>query len=108
MKEVNYTQEMTDKAVSMYQEGGNAALDTIAEALNRSVASVRSKLVREGVYKADPKTATAKKDNGPTKADLLETLESVSPDDFVTDDFKGANKAGISWLIEHFGDASEA
>ena len=52
MKNVNYTPEMTAQIVSDYEAG--VSVDAIAEAINKSVRSVRSKLVREGVYVAKP------------------------------------------------------
>ena len=64
MKNVNYTPEMTAQIVSDYEAG--VSVDEIAEAINKSVRSVRSKLVREGVYVAKPKATTRKSDE-PTK-----------------------------------------
>lgn len=108
-KEVNYTQEMVDTAVSMYAEGGNDALEAIAEKLERSVASVRSKLVREGVYKAAPKGAVSSaKPKGPTKKDLQATLATVAPEGYTPKDFDGATKNGIAWLIGVFSENDEA
>ena len=57
-KSPNYTNEMVTTAVSMYEDLGNDGLDQIAEAIGKNVRSVRSKLVREGVYMAAPKQAT--------------------------------------------------
>ena len=59
---------MTAQIVSDYEAG--VSVDEIAEAVNKSVRSVRSKLVREGVYIAKPKTTTRKSDE-PTKKELL-------------------------------------
>ena len=49
-KTANYTAEMVEQMVSMYNELGNDGLDQIAAELDKPVRSVRSKLVREGVY----------------------------------------------------------
>ena len=49
----NYTEEMTVQIISQYQDG--VAVAEIAEAIGKSVRSVRSKLVREGVYVASEK-----------------------------------------------------
>ena len=65
----------------------------------RSVRSVRSKLVREGVYVAAPKK-TARKTDEPTKKELLIQLESVAP--FPVTGFMGATKEAINDLIGHF------
>ena len=60
-KSPNYTDEMVTTAVSMYEDLGNNGLDQIAEAIGKNVRSVRSKLVREGVYMAAPKQATVQR-----------------------------------------------
>ena len=88
---------MTAKVISDYQDGID--LDAIADEIGKSVRSVRSKLVREGVYVAQPKSATAKRDE-PTKKELLNQLESVAP--FEVTGFMGATKSAISDLISHF------
>ena len=49
-KSANYTAAMVDQMVSMYNELGNDGIEDIAIELDKSVRSVRSKLVREGVY----------------------------------------------------------
>jgi hypothetical protein len=49
-KTTNYSAEMVDQMVAMYEELGNDGLDQIAAELDKTVRSVRSKLVREGVY----------------------------------------------------------
>ena len=64
----NYTAEMTALVVDQYQNG--TPIEDISEMVTRSVRSVRSKLVREGVYVAAPKPTAVKRDNGPTKKEL--------------------------------------
>ena len=95
-KVVNYSKEMTAKVISDYQKGID--LGAIADEIGKSVRSVRSKLVREGVYVAQPKSATAKRDE-PTKKELLNQLESVAP--FEVTGFMGATKSALSDLISH-------
>ena len=46
--QVNYSAEMTAQIISDYQNG--TSVEDIANAIDKSVRSVRSKLVREGVY----------------------------------------------------------
>lgn len=99
VKTANYTDEMVQTAISMYQELGNEGLNTIADAVGKNVRSVRSKLVREGIYVASPK-ATARKSDEPTKKELLIQLEAVAP--FEVDGFMGATKVALSSLIGHF------
>ena len=100
MKAPNYTAELTAKIVDDYQSG--VSVEQIAEAIDKSVRSVRSKLVREGVYVATPK-AKARKSDEPTKKELLNHLEQIAP--FAVDGFMGATKEAIKELIGHFQDA---
>ena len=95
-KAVNYSDELTAKVISDYQEG--VELDAIADEIGKSVRSVRSKLVREGVYIAKPKTASAKRDE-PTKKELLNQLESIAP--FEVNGFMGATKTALADLLVH-------
>ena len=97
MKNVNYTPEMTAKIVDDYQAG--ITVEQIADAIDKSVRSVRSKLVREGVYVAQPK-AKARKADEPTKKELLNHLETIAP--FGVTGFMGATKEAINELISHF------
>ena len=94
MKTPNYTDEMVDTATSMYAELGNDGLETIASAVGKSVRSVRSKLVREGVYIATPKKAAVKQD-GPSKKEILRDIEATS---FDVNGFEGATKAALTRL----------
>jgi len=96
-KPANYTDEMVTKMLDMYEQLGNDGLDEIAEAIGRPVRSVRSKLVREGVYVATPKAAKAKREDGPSKKELLNILEDMVP--FPVDGLTGATKEALSHLI---------
>ena len=97
MKNVNYTPEMTARIVDDYQAG--ITVEQIADSIEKSVRSVRSKLVREGVYVAAPK-AKARKADEPTKKELLNHLETIAP--FGVTGFMGATKEAINELISHF------
>ena len=96
-KAVNYTEELTAKVISDYQDGVD--LDAIANDIGKSVRSVRAKLVREGVYVAKPKSASAKTSDGPTKKELLNKLESIAP--FQVNGFMGATKSALADLLIH-------
>lgn len=98
-KTANYTDAQIETMVSMYEELGNEGLEAIGEAIGKSVRSVRSKLVREGVYIASPKKASAKKEMGPTKKELLNDLEAILGFDVTP--LQGATKAGIESLIAY-------
>ena len=94
-KIANYSVEMTDKIISQYQNG--TSVDEIADAIGKSVRSVRSKLVREGVYIPQEKK-TSKKVQEPTKKELLRTLDELV--DFPTTGLLGASKESILDLIK--------
>ena len=99
-KKVNYTDGDIATLTNMYGELGNAGLDRIAETLNKSVRSVRAKLVREGLYVAPEKGAVKAKKEGPTKKELILELGKVAP--FPVDGFMGATKEAINHLIAAF------
>lgn len=96
-KTVNYTAEMVERMVTMYEQLGNEGMDEIADAVGRPVRSVRSKLVREGVYVAAPAKAKAKREEGPTKKDLLNELEGLVA--FDVGGLMGATKEAIAHVI---------
>ena len=95
-KSVNYTADLTNAIIAQYEAG--VSVESIAADIDKSVRSVRSKLVREGVYVDAPK-ATARKSNEPTKKELLIEPESLAP--FAVDGFMGATKEAINDLIRH-------
>ena len=97
MAQQNYSAAMTASIIEQYQAGVD--VESIASSVEKSVRSVRSKLVREGVYVAKPK-ATNPKATGPTKKMLLRDLEATG---FDVSGFEGATKDAIVRLIEHFG-----
>jgi hypothetical protein len=96
MKSPNYTAAQVAQIVDQYQAGQD--IDMIADGIGKSVRSVRSKLVREGVYVAKPKTGS-KKVLGPTKKELLKDLEQTGVD---VEGLEGATKEAISRLLVHF------
>ena len=96
MKAPNYTAAQVAQITTAYQAGMD--IDEIAQDIGKSVRSVRSKLVREGVYVAKPMTAS-KKVLGPTKKELLKDLEKSGLD---VAGLEGATKEAISRLLVHF------
>lgn len=97
----NYTPELTAKIVDQYTNG--TSVDEIAEAIGKSVRSVRSKLVREGVYVVAEKPVKAQVDKGPTKKELLNELEELVT--FDVTGLMGATKEAIQRLIDAFSEA---
>ena len=96
-KKVNYTEAQTVAMIADYQAG--QSVETIADAMGKAVRSVRSKLVREGVYVATEKATKAKREEGPTKKEMLQELETLAT--FPVDGFMGATKEAIQALIRH-------
>ena len=96
-KAPNYSAELTDAIVADYQAG--TPVEDIAAAIGKSVRSVRSKLVREGVYVAQEKPTKGVKRDGPTKKELLGKLEEVDPN-APLNGLMGATKEAISWAID--------
>lgn len=96
-KKENYTEDMTAIAVTDYQSG--VPIEQIAAVIDKSVRSVRSKLVREGVYVAKEKAVYGKK-LGPSKKELLLELERVAP--FPIEGFQGATKEAITFLLNTY------
>ena len=107
MKNPNYTAEMTAQIISDYQNGTSVA--DIAEAIGKSVRSVRSKLVREkdensesdrfgmSIYIPAEKPVSVKA-TGPSKKVLLNDLEKLDPN-FPVNGMKGATKEAIEYLV---------
>jgi len=98
MAQQNYSAEMTASIIEQYQQGTDVT--AIADSIGKSVRSVRSKLVREGVYVAKPKVTARQNGSGPTKKELLKDLEATG---FDVSGFEGATKDAIVRLIGHFG-----
>lgn len=95
-KRVNYSDEEVARLHQLYQEQGNDGLDEIAKTLNKSVRSVRAKLVRDGLYVAPEKSAKAPKEDGPSKKELLIELEAKG---FDPAGLEGATKDAIRRVI---------
>lgn len=100
-KAPNYTPEQEEQLVALYNEYGNEGMNQIAEALAKSVKSVRGKLVHMKVYVPTPKEAKPVRDEGPTKKELLNTLEGTG---FDVTGFENATKAALERLISHFSE----
>ena len=102
---VNYTEAQTDSMKAAYAAG--ASVESIAESMGKAVRSVRAKLVREGVYVAPEKGAKSKREEGPTKKEMLIQLSEVWPDAPV-DGLVNATKEAIASLIQHLESAATA
>ena len=79
-KNVNYTEEMTANLVNAYENADNeparlAVVNEYAELYGKSAASIRAKLVREGVYVAKTRAPAGKA--GVKKADLVAAIADL-------------------------------
>lgn len=91
----NYTTDQTQQLLELYTSLGTEGLDEIATVMKKPVRSVRSKLVKEGVYVPSPKQDTKK--SGHSKKQLLNTLESIVG--FDTTGLTGSTKQVLADLI---------
>jgi hypothetical protein len=96
---VNYTNEETQRLLELYSEWGNEGIEVVANQLNRSVKSVRAKLVREGTYIVPPKPLGKRKAEGLSKKELLRDLETIVP--FKVDGFLGVTKTALRDLLSY-------
>ena len=93
----NYTEEMVDAMVADYE--ANPTPDTVAALateFNKSTRSIVAKLVREGVYKAQPR-AVAAKVAVVRKADLVATINEALGVELET--LSKASKADLEVLV---------
>ena len=91
----NYTNEQTKQLLQLYNELGTENIEQIAEMMKKPVRSVRSKLVKEGVYV--PAKRQDQKKNGPSKKELLNELQQIVG--FDTTGFSGSTKQVLADLI---------
>lgn len=104
-KRENYPAEVTERLVNEYQAG--VSVDALAEAFGKSKRSVIAKLVREGVYVAQEKPKAAKRDEGPTKKELLRTLEDAAPQ-LPIEGFVNVTKEALTALIDFIQESRDA
>lgn len=96
-KAVNYTPEMTKTLVEFYCAG--MPVDMIARELGKSVRSVVSKLVREGVYVSKAPVAESRV----TKVDLIKAIAvGVGVSFEALDSLEKCNKNQLEILATHF------
>jgi hypothetical protein len=71
----NWTETQTGTLINMYQKG--ESLETLAELLQKSVASCRAKLSSEKVYKKPVKATGSKKAISGKKLELISAFETL-------------------------------
>jgi len=94
---VNYTEAQVEKLHDLYAQLGSDGLENIAEQLGKTVRSVRAKLVRDGLYCAPEKTATAKS-TGASKKEILRNFETAG---FDPTGLEGATKEALIRILNH-------
>lgn len=97
-KTVNYTPEMTAQMVADYQAG--QTVETIAEALGKTVRSVVAKLSREKVYKA--KTYVTKTGEAVVKKDEFADYiaQALGMGEADADSLTKANKTALKAIAD--------
>lgn len=103
---VNYTPEMTAKAVADYAAG--MPVEAIAAALGKSTRSIVAKLSREKVYVA--KTYTAKTGEAVTsKAELVEAIAvKLGVASEVVGSLESATKVALKLVLENLPDVAQS
>jgi predicted transcriptional regulator len=97
-KTMNYTAEQTAKMIADYQAG--MTVDTIAEALGKTVRSVVAKLSREKVYQA--KAYKTKSGETPIKKDVHADFigEMLGLTEADTESLTKANKVALAKIAD--------
>ena len=95
-----YSDEQVLKLRQLYLEE-QLSLEEIAEELDKSVPSIRSKLVKEGIYQKSDKKSTRK--SGPSIKELVRDIENITGLHF--EGLMRANKQDLvkldSWIRDH-------
>ena len=94
-KNSNYDPQTTKKLLELYSELGTEGISDIAKTLGKTERSIRSKLVREGVYVPKDKTSSRKLE-GPSKKELLREIEAKG---FDVNGFESATKPALERLL---------
>ena len=103
MSEKNYDEKAVARLHEVYDgeasvEDRDAQVAALAAELGKTSASVRSKLVAEGIYKA--KTEVEKGKRGVTKADLVAKIASaLEIDEDVAGSLEKANKSILTRVL---------
>lgn len=106
-RKFKWNEDATQRAVSMYEAADKSqeSLDEIAAALSTEEVAVTrrqviAKLTSEKVYEKPEKPAPQPKDEGPTKAEIMQAIEASG---FDTEGFQGATKDALNRLAETLG-----
>ncbi len=89
-----YTDAEVARLRDVYVPKSVESVDALVAELGKSKRSVVGKLVSEGIYVAAPKPATAPRDEGPTKKEIVAAIEKTGRVTEVTG-LSGATKAAL-------------
>jgi hypothetical protein len=96
-KAINYTPELTEKLLNLFEQYGPERIDEIANEISKPRKSVIAKLVRLNKYKAPEKPAS--KRAGLSKKELLNEIETIVC--FDVTGFTGASKPALQNLLNY-------
>lgn len=85
-------------AVTEYDGGNGRSVEAIAADLGRSKRSVQGKLTAEKVYVVPTKAVAAKKDDGPTKGEIITSIKATGRFEDV-DGLNGTTKGALKELL---------
>jgi hypothetical protein len=94
LKRGKWDDSEAEKASARYVELGSTpeAVEKVAKELGRTTRSVQGKLTTMGVYQVPEKKPAAKKDDGPTKGEILKAITDMG---FDTEGLDSATKPAI-------------
>ncbi len=101
-----WTKDEYAKVEKAYLDSGkdNSILEGLAKELKRTKRSLSGKLATEGLYVADVAAPKAKKDDGPTKGQIVDAIQATG--EISVDGADGATKAflkAVQALAERVG-----
>ena len=87
----NYPDSITEELKALYSKLGNEGLPELVKKFNKTLPSIRAKLVKEGVYITPDKSENARK-NGPSKKEIIREFEDMGIN---PQGLEGATKEGL-------------
>ena len=103
MRTGNWTADEQKKVIDAYLSG--VSVDELVTETGRSKRSIQGKLVAEKVYVVPEKPKNVKKDDGPSKKEILNEIAATG---FDVDGLDNATKSALGRLLERFEELSTA
>jgi len=103
MAETQKARKYSEEDVLVLTEGYNPnntveSVIELADTLNKTIPSIRAKLVSLGIYVAPEKSTKVAKDEGPSKKDLIAVLVALTGRQL--EGIEGATKPALAEIIE--------